>query len=909
MDIKLFEHNEKAYQQLVNVLANNQMATIDHATGTGKSFIALKYLYRNKDKKILYLSPTYPIFTQLVKNHMGKLNIDIQEFATFDHMIYRTLLGMDIEELAKKYDIIVLDEYHRCGAKEWGKKISLLLNLIKNQYPDSKVIGLTATNKRYLDNERDMNLELFGGICASRLDLADAIIQGILPAPVYINTIQSCDDRIERLRNLINQNLSYSMDREKYLSLLDELTKLKECNMPSENIFSPYIKKENGKYIVFNSTINDIAKNKRKVARWFGNCNITSYEIHSRKSNEKNEETLMNFRNSKDGINLLFVVDILNEGIHVDGIDGIIMMRHTASPIIYFQQLGRLLSYSSRLDELVVWDLVDNLKAHQVIYNLYQDVKERVSKLVVDDPQNAERYNTILSRFKIIDYTIEVTSKVDKIEQLLTRENILRIQLNSAIAILNNPNHLPVEERIKAHIDIFRLSNFITAADFIKIQDLPIMKPDVLNVSYEEFMSQLDGASCVHEKNEQLKNNIVQEFKSFISSYDRVPSVLSDDEEESSLAIKMGVILEQLSGKARKEVQELINSVSTISAYDRVYYGKRIPESKYEEFFDKLREILDNDSLLNKNVIEFLRKCQSMENLQAAYFLNRIFENRKLQIQKKSGRSLGERLIDFMKSTNGMLPRYESADSEEVKLYLEFNSQSEEYQKKYRKIAESNRFGIYNLETIEEKKIAVDAYAKELLEFINHKERYPIKHNESEKNDYAKFRAFYKLLVQFGYKKQFDQLIREKKLEREKSEKDLFVPELVQFIHDHNGEFPSSNVNDEFERRLAKKYIKYKKLFNDNDNFKIQVAVQEAKKQSSENFIDIYINFIMKNKRYALETSESPEEQEIARRYKRNEASLTAQEKERITKIYGSLNKKKLFKNTYLEILKNREKR
>ena len=34
-----------------------------------------------------------------------------------------------MEELAKKYDIIVLDEYHRCGAKEWGTKVKELLKI------------------------------------------------------------------------------------------------------------------------------------------------------------------------------------------------------------------------------------------------------------------------------------------------------------------------------------------------------------------------------------------------------------------------------------------------------------------------------------------------------------------------------------------------------------------------------------------------------------------------------------------------------------------------------------------------------------------------------------------------------------------------------------------------------------
>ncbi len=53
-EISLFEHNEIAYQKLIEALKTSRSTTINHATGTGKSFIALKYLYEHRDKKYLY---------------------------------------------------------------------------------------------------------------------------------------------------------------------------------------------------------------------------------------------------------------------------------------------------------------------------------------------------------------------------------------------------------------------------------------------------------------------------------------------------------------------------------------------------------------------------------------------------------------------------------------------------------------------------------------------------------------------------------------------------------------------------------------------------------------------------------------------------------------------------------------
>ena len=53
-------------------------------------------------------------------------------------------------------------------------------------YPRAGLLGLSATNVRYLDNRRDMAQELFEGHIASYMTLGEAVVRGILPAPVYV---------------------------------------------------------------------------------------------------------------------------------------------------------------------------------------------------------------------------------------------------------------------------------------------------------------------------------------------------------------------------------------------------------------------------------------------------------------------------------------------------------------------------------------------------------------------------------------------------------------------------------------------------------------------------------------------------------------------------------------------------
>jgi len=78
-EISLFEHNEKAYVKLINSLTKNKCTTINHATGTGKSFIALKYLYENRHKRCLYIAPTYPILDQLIEYYIEIINKNEKE--------------------------------------------------------------------------------------------------------------------------------------------------------------------------------------------------------------------------------------------------------------------------------------------------------------------------------------------------------------------------------------------------------------------------------------------------------------------------------------------------------------------------------------------------------------------------------------------------------------------------------------------------------------------------------------------------------------------------------------------------------------------------------------------------------------------------------------------------------------
>ena len=175
MSIHLYKHNEDAYRAVETMLEEKQMAAVIHPTGTGKSMIAFKLVEQHPHKHFLWLSPSEYIYkTQLE-------NIDTQ-FSNIEYMSYSRLMKHEDSIDTLRPDYIILDEFHRCGAAEWGKSVRKLLEA----YPKAKRLGLSATNIRYLDNQRNMAEELFEGNIASEMTLGEAIVREILPEPKYV---------------------------------------------------------------------------------------------------------------------------------------------------------------------------------------------------------------------------------------------------------------------------------------------------------------------------------------------------------------------------------------------------------------------------------------------------------------------------------------------------------------------------------------------------------------------------------------------------------------------------------------------------------------------------------------------------------------------------------------------------
>ena len=354
MSISLFKHNRTAYESAVSMLEEVGKAAIIHPTGTGKSFIGFKLCQDNPKAAVLWLSPSEYIFKTQAENLQRTCGGYFPDNITF--CTYARLMGMEAGEMAGFcLDYIILDEFHRCGAEQWGTGVKRLLAL----YPQARILGLTATNIRYLDNQRDMAQELFEGNIASEISLGEAVARGILSPPAYVTAIYSWKEDLDRHKARVEkaQNKAARHAGEKYL---EALRRALEKADGLDVIFQKHMARKEGKYIVFCSNAAHMDEMISHVPQWFLGVDSAPRIYRAYSSDPQAGRAFAEFKADESRhLKLLFCIDMLNEGIHVENISGVILFRPTISPIIYKQQIGRALSAGMKKGGLII-DVVNN---------------------------------------------------------------------------------------------------------------------------------------------------------------------------------------------------------------------------------------------------------------------------------------------------------------------------------------------------------------------------------------------------------------------------------------------------------------------------------------------------------------------------------------------------------------------
>ena len=657
-ELELQEHQQDAYNAVQKTYEQGNRAAVVIPTGCGKSFIALKLMEDNRDKNILFLAPTIAIKNQMY-NYIAKYivgeeptserpakKIAKEHFPNLEIRLYQTLLKVSDEDMEKYHaDIIIMDELHRTGAEKWGEKVNTLLE--KN--PNAKILGLTATPERM--DEQNVIDKLFEGNISYELTLVEALRRRILKSPQYVKCDYALGEYIEGLKEAID-SCSDEKTKSELQKKVEQMRRIVEEAEGIPELFKNNIQKKDGKYIIFCKDKEHMELLQSKVSEWFGEIDSKpeTYSVYSGKTERKNNEDIKKFETSKsEHLKLLFCVDMLNEGVHIEGISGVIMARPTDSRIVYLQQLGRALSSDPSGEQTIIFDLVNNY----VKNNLDAEVNGRN-----EDISHGNKENTIIGEkgekseksqpgdidiFKIQGETLKFLELLEEINGITGRSTYLK----NAEAILEwikrqeNPK-LPSadsknEEEKKLRNALNSIRTHLIKPYMEKTTDEEREKfrekhPEVDDV--RKIIKEIDISTATYYLNAQ---RILEWIKR--QENPKKPSKLSENEEEKKLG----------------------NALSSIRTYLINPYMEKTTNEEREEFREKHPEIDDV-----RKIIKEIDISTSTHYLNAQRILEWIKRQEKPRIPSQHSKNEEEKKLGVdLGSVRGLIRRYRKKTTEE----------------------------------------------------------------------------------------------------------------------------------------------------------------------------------------------------------------------------------------------------
>lgn len=355
MSIILKDYQYDIYKEFYTELLNYNKCVLKTCTGTGKTYLTLKFLIDLKNSlkrehfKFLVVAETHSILDAWKKHINNLSNAGIIDNSELDIITYVSFKKNYKKICSISYDCVIFDEVHHAGAISWKEMIK---NFILKH--SSYKIGLTADPVRYSDFFMNVADELFDGHLVEGVDVLEAIEQGILPEFHYVMGLYDV------YKN--NLNIGNTMVEPKYLNYLETCL---TAHGSLTNVLLNNMLPDTRKGIIFCPDIVSMDVCEKIVKSAFPYA--TFYRIHSNQNKNINLKILDDFRNDKSDCYLLNV-DMVSEGIHIDNVNTLIMFRKTSIPTVFYQQLGRVLSgrdrgyYEKYGNDIVVFDFTCNSK-------------------------------------------------------------------------------------------------------------------------------------------------------------------------------------------------------------------------------------------------------------------------------------------------------------------------------------------------------------------------------------------------------------------------------------------------------------------------------------------------------------------------------------------------------------------
>jgi superfamily II DNA or RNA helicase len=318
------------------------------ATGTGKTVMAAIDYARLRERlpraRLLFVAHRKEILDQslrtfrhaLREHSFGELWVDGHRPEDFEHVFasIQSLSASGLRDLdPTHYDIVIIDEFHHAAASSYTALLQHITPV--------ELLGLTATPER---SDGLPLLQWFDNRIAAELRLWDAIDQQRLSPFSYFGIHDGLDFReipwrrgrgydTEALTNLLTGNDASARHVVKELERrVDDLPRMRALGFCVS------------------------VDHARFMARVFNEAGIRSRAVWADTPSVERQHALDDLAARR--INVLFSVDLFNEGVDVPLVDALLLLRPTDSPTLFLQQLGRGLRKSHGKRQCTVLDFV-----------------------------------------------------------------------------------------------------------------------------------------------------------------------------------------------------------------------------------------------------------------------------------------------------------------------------------------------------------------------------------------------------------------------------------------------------------------------------------------------------------------------------------------------------------------------
>ncbi|MEX1245061.1 MAG: DUF3427 domain-containing protein [Thermoanaerobaculia bacterium] len=346
----------KPYPHQVEILENLEVERQRHgrhrnlvvaATGTGKTLVAAFDYKRLKASgghgRLLYVAHRKEILKQslgafrhvLRDGAFGELYVDGERPEKGQHVFasIQSLSQMALDQMPPDaFDVVVVDEFHHAAASTYRR----LLDHIRPK----ELLGLTATPERA---DGQSILDRFDGRLAAEIRIWEALERSLLCPFQYFGIHDQTDlSNVRWSRRGYDttelQNL-YTANDFRVRLVIEELRK-KVRDVRSMRALGFCVSIAHAEF----------------MAKRFGEYGVPAVAVSAESSSEDRDLALRRLRERE--VNVVFAVDLFNEGVDVPEIDTVLFLRPTESATVFLQQLGRGLRQTEDKDCLTVLDFI-----------------------------------------------------------------------------------------------------------------------------------------------------------------------------------------------------------------------------------------------------------------------------------------------------------------------------------------------------------------------------------------------------------------------------------------------------------------------------------------------------------------------------------------------------------------------